>query len=90
MQISQDKQYYYMIGSIIIGILAGYIASKIQKGEGSGCLINLFLGVLGGVIGNFLFSLAGFSINSIVGELISSIVGAVLILWIFSRLPLLR
>ncbi|EKX88687.1 GlsB/YeaQ/YmgE family stress response membrane protein [Alloprevotella sp. oral taxon 473] len=75
-----------MIGSIIIGILAGYIASKIQKGEGSGCLINLFLGVLGGVIGNFLFSLAGFSINSIVGELISSIVGAVLILWIFSRL----
>ena len=75
-----------MIGSIIIGILAGYIASKIQKGEGSGCLINLFLGVLGGVIGNFLFSLAGFSINSIVGELISSIVGAILILWIFSRL----
>jgi hypothetical protein len=75
-----------MIGSIIIGILSGYIASKIQKGEGSGCLINLFLGVLGGVIGNFLFSLAGFSINSIVGELISSIVGAVLILWIFSRL----
>jgi len=75
-----------MIGSIIIGILAGYIASKIQKGEGSGCLINLFLGVLGGVIGNFLFSLAGFSISSIVGELISSIVGAVLILWIFSRL----
>jgi hypothetical protein len=75
-----------MIGSIIIGILAGYIASKIQKGESSGCLINLFLGVLGGVIGNFLFSLAGFSINSIVGELISSIVGAVLILWIFSRL----
>lgn len=75
-----------MIGSIIIGILAGYIASKIQKGEGSGCLINLFLGVLGGVIGNFLFSLAGFSINSIVGELISSIVGAVLILWVFSRL----
>jgi hypothetical protein len=75
-----------MIGSIIIGILAGYIASKIQKGEGSGCLINLFLGVLGGVIGNFLFSLAGFSINSIVGELISSIVGAVLILWIFSKL----
>ena len=86
MQISQDKQYYYMIGSIIIGILAGYIASKIQKGEGSGCLINLFLGVLGGVIGNFLFSLAGFSINSIVGELISSIVGAILILWMFSRL----
>lgn len=75
-----------MIGSIIIGILAGYIASKIQKGESSGCLINLFLGILGGVIGNFLFSLAGFSINSIVGELISSIVGAVLILWIFSRL----
>lgn len=48
-----------MISGIISGILAGYIASRLQKGEGSGCLVNLFLGVIGGLVGGWLFSLIG-------------------------------
>lgn len=73
-----------MITAIIIGILAGYIASRIQKGKGSGCLLNLVLGVVGGVVGDFLFSLAGFSIDSTLGSLISAVVGACILLWIFA------
>ena len=48
-----------MISGIISGILAGYIASRLQKGAGSGCLVNLFLGVIGGLVGGWLFSLIG-------------------------------
>lgn len=44
-----------MISGIISGIVAGYIASRLQKGEGSGCLVNLFLGLLGGVVGSWVF-----------------------------------
>ena len=73
-----------MIGSLIIGILAGYTASHIQKGKSSGCLGNLFLGIIGGVIGNLLFSFAHFTINDTIGELLSSIIGAIVILWLFS------
>ncbi|RAJ01604.1 putative membrane protein YeaQ/YmgE (transglycosylase-associated protein family) [Chitinophaga skermanii] len=39
---------------IIIGALAGYLASLLVKGEGLGCLGNILLGVIGGVIGGWL------------------------------------
>lgn len=63
-----------MLKSIIIGILAGYIASRIQKGKSSGCLGNLFLGIIGGIVGHLLFSFANFSIDNTFGELVSSVV----------------
>jgi len=75
-----------MIGGIITGILAGYIASRIQKGEGSGCWINLVLGVLGGVVGSWLFSLLDITTYSWIGELVTSVVGAVIVLWAFAKL----
>lgn len=71
-----------MFGSIIIGIAAGYIASRLQRGEGSGCLVNLFLGIVGGLLGGWLFAQLGIVAYSWVGELITSVVGAVLLLWL--------
>lgn len=75
-----------MIVGVITGILAGYIASRLQKGEGSGCLVNLFLGIIGGTVGSFLFSLFGLVAYGWIGELVVSVVGAVFILWVFARL----
>lgn len=75
-----------MIGGIISGILAGYIASRLQKGEGSGCLVNLFLGIIGGVVGSWLFSLVGLAAYGWIGEMIVAIIGAVVVLWIFAKL----
>lgn len=75
-----------MIYGIITGIIAGYIASRIQRGKGSGCLINLFLGIIGGMIGGFLFSMLGLSAHSWIGEIVVSVIGAVVALWIFAKL----
>lgn len=75
-----------MISGIISGILAGYIASRLQKGEGSGCLVNLFLGVIGGLVGGWLFSLIGITAYGWFGEMITAIVGAVVVLWLFAKL----
>ena len=36
---------------IIIGIVAGFLAGKIMRGGGFGLVINLLLGILGGVLG---------------------------------------
>ena len=36
---------------IIIGIVAGFLAGKIMRGGGFGLIINLLLGILGGVLG---------------------------------------
>lgn len=75
-----------MISGITSGILAGYIASRLQKGEGSGWLVNLFLGIIGGLVGSWLFGLLGISAYGWIGELITAIVGAIIILWLFAKL----
>lgn len=71
---------------ILIGILAGYVAGRITKGKGFGLFINLIVGVIGGVLGGWLFSLMGISVNSgsIIGNLVCSSVGAIVLLCIVS------
>ena len=73
-----------IIGSIIIGCLAGFCAGKLMKGGGFGLIMNLVLGLFGGILGGWLFSLLGISWGGILGQLGTAIVGAVAILWIAS------
>lgn len=72
-----------LIGSIILGILAGFIASRIMKVEGNGCLINLLLGLIGGVVGGQVLGWVGFSSTGVVGSLITAVVGAVILIWLW-------
>lgn len=69
---------------ILIGIAAGYLAGKIMRGGGFGLLINLLLGIIGGVLGGWVFGLLGLATTGIIGSLVTSTVGAVLLLWIAS------
>ena len=41
----------YWLWYILIGLAAGYVASLIVKGSGSGMLLNLVIGMVGGVLG---------------------------------------
>lgn len=76
-----------IIGVIIIGILAGFIAGFIVKGTGFGRFINLILGVAGSLLGNWLFSLTGILIgDGILATLISATVGAILIIFVVNIL----
>ncbi len=76
-----------LLGSILIGILAGFIAGKSMKGGGFGCLWNLILGVVGGFVGGFILD-----IFDIVPpehwwvELLTAVGGAVLVLWVASKI----
>ena len=56
-----------MIIGIISGILAGFIAAKLTDGEGKGCLVNLFLGLVGGCFGGWLFEQFGLAAYSWAG-----------------------
>ena len=49
----------YLIWEIAIGILAGFLAGKIMRGKGYGVLIDLLLGLVGSVVGGFVFGLLG-------------------------------
>jgi uncharacterized membrane protein YeaQ/YmgE (transglycosylase-associated protein family) len=76
------------IGWIILGLIAGFIASRIVNKEGEGFLMDIVLGIVGAVVGGFLFNIfgaagvTGFNIWSF----IVAIVGAVVVLWIYHAL----
>lgn len=74
----------YFLWYIIIGIVAGFIASKLMRGGGFGLLVNLLVGVVGGVLGGWVFGLLGIATTGLLGSLITSTVGAVVLLWIVS------
>jgi uncharacterized membrane protein YeaQ/YmgE (transglycosylase-associated protein family) len=44
------------IGWILIGLLAGWLAGKITRGRGFGCLTNVLIGLIGAVIGGWIFT----------------------------------
>ena len=73
-----------IIGSIIIGCLAGFFAGKLIKGGGFGFVMNLLLGLFGGALGGWLFGQLGIQWGGILGELGTAVVGACAILWLAS------
>ncbi len=48
-----------LIAWIVIGLLAGWIAGLISRGRGFGCLGNIVLGLIGAVLGGWIFSKLG-------------------------------
>jgi uncharacterized membrane protein YeaQ/YmgE (transglycosylase-associated protein family) len=75
-----------LIWSIVIGILAGFLAGKIMRGRGYGVLIDLFLGILGSVLGGFIFGLLGLYAGGLIGRLVVATAGAVFLIWIARQL----
>ena len=71
---------------ILIGLAAGYLASRIVKGSGSGLLLNLVIGIIGSVVGGWVFSLFGLFAIGTLGSFITSVAGAVILLWIVALL----
>ena len=69
---------------IIIGIVAGFVAGKLMRGGGFGLLVNLVVGIIGAVLGGWVFSFLGISTSGIIGSLITATVGAIILLWIIS------
>jgi uncharacterized membrane protein YeaQ/YmgE (transglycosylase-associated protein family) len=67
---------------ILIGLLSGLIAGKLMHGGGFGWIVNLIVGVAGGVLGGWMFSALGIHTTSIIGSLITSVVGAIVLLWV--------
>jgi uncharacterized membrane protein YeaQ/YmgE (transglycosylase-associated protein family) len=73
------------LGWIIVGGIAGWLAGKLMKGGGFGILVNILLGIVGSVIGGWLFGLLGISVAAgFIGSLASATIGAIVLLAIVS------
>jgi uncharacterized membrane protein YeaQ/YmgE (transglycosylase-associated protein family) len=74
-----------VIAWIVLGLIAGFIASKLVAGSGQGLLMDIVLGIVGAVIGGYLFTalgatgITGFNLYS----MFVAIVGAAVLLWLY-------
>ncbi|MFZ0362457.1 MAG: GlsB/YeaQ/YmgE family stress response membrane protein [Terriglobales bacterium] len=70
---------------IVLGVVAGFIGSKIVNKSGDGFFLDLILGVIGAVVGGWLFSF--FGAHGVTGlniySLIVAVIGAVVVLVVY-------
>ena len=66
-----------LLGWILIGIIAGWLAGTITRGGGFGLIADLFLGLIGAVLGGWIFSHLGIGFGGFIGSLAAATVGAV-------------
>jgi uncharacterized membrane protein YeaQ/YmgE (transglycosylase-associated protein family) len=68
---------------IIVGLIAGWGAGKVMKGGGYGILMDIILGMLGGLAGGWLFGALGiWRGGGMIGTTIVAFIGAVILIWI--------
>ena len=68
---------------LVVGGLAGWLASLIVRGGGSGIIVNIAVGIVGAVIANLLFG-AGINQAITVNTFLYSVLGAVILLAILN------
>jgi uncharacterized membrane protein YeaQ/YmgE (transglycosylase-associated protein family) len=77
---------------IILGLIAGFIGSKIVDRQGQGFWLNIVLGIAGALVGGFLFDL--FGVSGVTGlniySMIVAVVGSVVVLLIYNALTIRR
>jgi uncharacterized membrane protein YeaQ/YmgE (transglycosylase-associated protein family) len=74
-----------IIGWLILGLVAGFIASKIVNKRGEGLILDIVLGIIGAVVGGFLFSVFGAApvtgLN--IYSMVVAVIGAIVVLVIY-------
>jgi uncharacterized membrane protein YeaQ/YmgE (transglycosylase-associated protein family) len=72
---------------ILVGLIAGFLASLVVMGRGRGWFWNLIIGILGAIFGGWLASLLHISIGyGILGQIVIAFAGAVILLLIWRLL----
>ena len=77
-----------IIGWIILGLIAGFIASKIVNKSGEGFILDTLLGIVGAIVGGILFNLIGHA--GVTGfnlwSMFVAVIGAVVVLLVYHAL----
>jgi uncharacterized membrane protein YeaQ/YmgE (transglycosylase-associated protein family) len=74
-----------IIAWLVLGLIAGFIASKVINKSGEGLVMDIVLGIVGAVVGGWLFSMLGYSgvtgIN--IYSMVVAVIGAIVVLLIY-------
>lgn len=65
---------------LLVGLIAGWLAGQFWRGQGFGLIGNLIVGVIGALLGGWLFSILGLASTGTIGSIICATVGALVLL----------
>ena len=68
-----------LIGWIVIGLIAGWLAGKISRGEGYGCITDIVLGLIGSLLGGWIFVRLGILGGGFIYSFAAATLGAVIL-----------
>jgi uncharacterized membrane protein YeaQ/YmgE (transglycosylase-associated protein family) len=68
-----------ILGWIVIGLIAGWLAGKISRGEGYGCITDIVLGLVGSLLGGWIFVRLGILGGGFIYSLAAATLGAVIL-----------
>jgi uncharacterized membrane protein YeaQ/YmgE (transglycosylase-associated protein family) len=71
-----------IIGWIVIGLIAGWLAGKLSRGRGYGCITDIVLGIIGSFIGGWIFVKLGVFGGGFLYSLAAATVGAIVLVLI--------
>jgi len=70
----------HLFGAIIIGLIAGWLAGKLMRGQGYGILADVALGLIGAILGQWIFLRLGIPVDSRIAFLAMATLGAVILI----------
>jgi uncharacterized membrane protein YeaQ/YmgE (transglycosylase-associated protein family) len=66
---------------LIVGLIAGFLASAVMRGGGYGVLGDIIVGIIGAMIGGWMFSLLGIGAGGgLIGSIIIAFIGACILI----------
>jgi uncharacterized membrane protein YeaQ/YmgE (transglycosylase-associated protein family) len=68
-----------LLAWILIGLIAGWLTGTVTRGRGFGCFADTILGMVGALIGGWIFSKLGITTFGFFGSLAAAFVGAVVL-----------
>jgi len=68
-----------VIGWLIVGLIAGWLAGKVSRGRGFGCIANIILGLVGAILGGWIFTKLGIFGGGLIFSIAAATLGAVVL-----------
>jgi uncharacterized membrane protein YeaQ/YmgE (transglycosylase-associated protein family) len=71
---------------LLVGLVAGFLASKVMTGRGMGLIWDIVVGVLGAFLGGWLAGVLGIAVGGLLAEIVIAFIGALILLFVFRAL----
>jgi len=68
-----------VIAWLLIGLIAGWLAGKVSRGQGFGCIADIFIGLIGALLGGWIFTKLGIFGGGFIFSIAAATIGAIVL-----------